>query len=360
MWPKRTRDPLPSGVFGERARRAHCRGRAGRRSHGQDAPPRRPDRRAGRARRLRRCAEPRAAPVATPTPTPGAALDLQPPKTGAFEAAVARRLEQERQLREAIARARRSPTVEGALRVARLTGRITPAAEARALREWASANATLGRALRRPPHGAGVRDRHGAHAGGGPRADLRPARADVPGAQHERPLLVARGHPGGGLAHDPRPRPRDLPVLPRPRPAAPAAGELGARQRDRRRLPGGHAQPHDQGPLPLGRAHAQPRPARRARRPPQRLPRVGVLLRLRLGLAAVGERDGAGDRGAGARARLPRAGAGALAPQRPARARRLRAGAAERRVGVRPGRPALPPVLVRARPTACSTAGCRP
>ena len=62
-----------------------------------------------------------------------------------------------------------------------------------------------------------------------------------------------------------------------------------------------------QGPLPPRRADQQPRPADRARRAPLRLPGVGVLLRLRHRRAAVGERDGAGDRGAGALARLPRA-----------------------------------------------------
>ena len=51
--------------------------------------------------------------------------------------------------------------------------------------------------------------------------------------------------PASGLAHEPGHRPRDLPVLPRARPAAPAAGELGPRERDRRRLPGGDAQPHE-------------------------------------------------------------------------------------------------------------------
>ena len=44
----------------------------------------------------------------------------------------------------------------------------------------------------------------------------------------------------------------------------------------------------------------------------------------------------------------------------PARARRLRAAAADRRLGPRAGRAPLPPVLVRAVAPASSTAGCRP
>ncbi len=79
-------------------------------------------------------------------------------------------------------------------------------------------------------------------------------------------------------------------------------------------------------------------------------PRVGVLLRLRLGLAAVGERDDAGDRDPGALARLPRARQGALAPQRPERARRLRAAAADRRLGQR-ARAGATTSCTRSRPT---------
>ena len=103
-----------------------------------------------------------------------------------------------------------------------------------------------------------------------------------------------------------------------------------------------------QGHLPPGRAGQEPRPPDRARRAPQRLPRVGVLLRLRHRLAAVGERDDAGDRDPGALARLPGARQGALAAQRAARARRVRAGAADRRLGARARRPPLRPVLLRA------------
>ncbi len=46
-------------------------------------------------------------------------------------------------LRQQIAAARTSPTVEAALRVARLTGRISEVDEARDRRDWAAANATL-------------------------------------------------------------------------------------------------------------------------------------------------------------------------------------------------------------------------
>ena len=103
-------------------------------------------------------------------------------------------------------------------------------------------------------------------------------------------------------------------------------------------------------------------PARRAGRAPQRLPRVGVLLRLRDRHAAVGERDDAGDRDPGARrAATARSGKKRWRRARAERARRLRAG--RRRTASRcaaPGGAPLPPVLVRARRTACSTAACRP
>jgi hypothetical protein len=71
------------------------------------------------------------------------ALDMLPPKVGMFDEMVRRAREEKRRRRAQIAAARRSPTVEAALRVARLTGRITPAAETRFRREWAGANRTL-------------------------------------------------------------------------------------------------------------------------------------------------------------------------------------------------------------------------
>ncbi|HEX6021382.1 MAG TPA: D-glucuronyl C5-epimerase family protein [Solirubrobacter sp.] len=79
-----------------------------------------------------------------PRPTPRAgALDMPGPKVGMFEEIVRRQREADRRRRAQIAAARRSPTVEAALRVARLTERITPKAEARFKREWTAANRTL-------------------------------------------------------------------------------------------------------------------------------------------------------------------------------------------------------------------------
>ena len=65
-------------------------------------------------------------PKPVPTPTRFDTIDRLPAKTGGFEALVARREAYEQARRDEIARMRRSKTVEGALRVARLTGRITP------------------------------------------------------------------------------------------------------------------------------------------------------------------------------------------------------------------------------------------
>ena len=65
-------------------------------------------------------------PEPVPTPTRFDTIDRLPAKTGGFEALVARREAYEQARRDEIARMRRSKTVEGALRVARLTGRITP------------------------------------------------------------------------------------------------------------------------------------------------------------------------------------------------------------------------------------------
>lgn len=80
-----------------------------------------------------------------PTPTTFEALDRLPAKTGGFEQQMARREAYEQARRDEIARMRRSKTVEGALRVARLTNRITPGAERSMRREWTDANKTLKR-----------------------------------------------------------------------------------------------------------------------------------------------------------------------------------------------------------------------
>lgn len=82
---------------------------------------------------------------APPVPTPERfdALDRLPAKTGGFEALVERREAAEAARLAEITRLRRSPTVEAALRVARMTGRITPGAEGSMRAEWQAANATL-------------------------------------------------------------------------------------------------------------------------------------------------------------------------------------------------------------------------
>ncbi len=90
-----------------------------------------------------------ARPAATPAPTPLAVIPAAPddhgPKSQAYENAVTAQAEAAARLRAAIAAARRSPSVFASLRVARLTGRITPAAEARLRHDWTAANAMLGR-----------------------------------------------------------------------------------------------------------------------------------------------------------------------------------------------------------------------
>jgi hypothetical protein len=90
-----------------------------------------------------------ARPAATlaPTTPPAAPLqsDLHAPKAETFEGYRQQELDAARRLRDAIAQARRSPSVEAALRVARLTNRISPAAEDSLRRDWANANATLGK-----------------------------------------------------------------------------------------------------------------------------------------------------------------------------------------------------------------------
>ena len=82
-------------------------------------------------------------PEPVPTPARFDTIDRLPAKTGGFEALVARREAYEQARRDEIARMRRSKTVEGALRVARLTGRITPGAENSMRQEWTDANVTL-------------------------------------------------------------------------------------------------------------------------------------------------------------------------------------------------------------------------
>jgi D-glucuronyl C5-epimerase C-terminus len=90
-----------------------------------------------------------ARPAATPAPTtpPPAPLsvDGHAPKSDTFAGYEKAERDAAQRLREAIAQARRSPSVEAALRVARLTRRISPAAEDSLRRDWANANATLGR-----------------------------------------------------------------------------------------------------------------------------------------------------------------------------------------------------------------------
>ncbi|MDA0183069.1 D-glucuronyl C5-epimerase family protein [Solirubrobacter phytolaccae] len=93
--------------------------------------------------------EQRSEPV--PTPARFDELDRLPPKTGGFDALVKRREAYEAARRAEIARMRRSKSVEGALRVARLTGRITVGAEGSMRAEWTNANAVLGR-LSGVPH----------------------------------------------------------------------------------------------------------------------------------------------------------------------------------------------------------------
>ncbi len=83
-------------------------------------------------------------PRATPTPMPATGpLDRLPPKTGNWDALYARQQAEDRARRRALAQARRSPTVEASLRVARLAGRITPNVEGRMRRDWAHANQVL-------------------------------------------------------------------------------------------------------------------------------------------------------------------------------------------------------------------------
>jgi hypothetical protein len=94
------------------------------------------------------CGGAAAAPVpkskVAPAP-PETPLDRLPGKDGLADAARLRQEIREAQLRAEVARARRSPTVEGALRVARLTERISPELETSLRRDWADASRTLGK-----------------------------------------------------------------------------------------------------------------------------------------------------------------------------------------------------------------------
>ena len=101
-------------------------------------------------------------------------------------------------------------------------------------------------------------------------------------------------------------------------------------------------------PVPAQAAGPAARRARAAGRPARRLPRVGVLLPLRAGLAAVDQRDGPGHGRAGALPRRARARQAALPPRGPPRARRVHHGAAARRGRAVRGRLALRHVLLRA------------
>jgi hypothetical protein len=91
-----------------------------------------------------------ARPPATPTPAPAPLTPVligdQAPKAPTFASVAAAEVAAAARLRrEQIAAARRVPTVPGALRVARLTGRISAAAEARSDRDWAAAQAAVTR-----------------------------------------------------------------------------------------------------------------------------------------------------------------------------------------------------------------------
>jgi hypothetical protein len=68
-----------------------------------------------------------------------------PSKAGYWQQVLEQRQAAERARLRALAAARRSPTVEASLRVARLSGRITPNVETRMRRDWARANTVLGR-----------------------------------------------------------------------------------------------------------------------------------------------------------------------------------------------------------------------
>jgi hypothetical protein len=86
-------------------------------------------------------------PPPRPTPPPEAQLPERQGelKAATWRAAAAAEAERLRLLRIAIRKARRSPTVAGALRLALLTGHVSPATHARLAREYADAKAAAGR-----------------------------------------------------------------------------------------------------------------------------------------------------------------------------------------------------------------------
>jgi len=84
------------------------------------------------------------APLPSPSPPPpGSPLDALPPKDDAIPAF--RQEQYEQWLHAEIARMRRLPTVEASIRVAQLTGHISPALETSLRRDWTNANATVAR-----------------------------------------------------------------------------------------------------------------------------------------------------------------------------------------------------------------------
>ena len=293
---------------------------------------------------------------------PGWPLDSLPPKDDSIPAF--RQQQYERWLRAEIARLRRSPTVEASLRVARLERADLAGNSRRSLRkDWARANTTVAelsgvRARTELGYVIGtVRTLAAAHLLTADR--LRPG---VPRPAREHALLGDRADPGVRLPHQPGHRPGDLPVLPGARDAAPAAGVVGPRQRDRRRLPGRAAQPHQA-------RHVPPRAMRaRAWTGCRSLGarRSGYLaweyyFAYGTGDAAVGERDDAGDRDPGALARLPRDSArhagGAPRSRRWARSSARRRRASRCRVA---RRTPLRSCTRSRRRTSSSTAACRP
>ena len=258
----------------------------------------------------------------------------------------------ERARREAEAAARRRaelaklagvPTVGAALRRALLSGRDR-AAGARPLPRRAGRRPHGGatahgssrrRAGGRPRLGRAARGRAPAHAEPPPGGLLEPAPQHAhldAGAVPGRRRTAQLGSQSGGV-----------PVRPGARHAAASAGDLGQGQLAAAPLPA-----HARRRLPRAPAAAAARRARATARLARRLRRVGVLLRLRAGLAAVDQRDGAGDRDPGALARGGRARRAALRAAGAARARRVRDAAAERRRSLERRRAALRHVLVRA------------
>ena len=217
-------------------------------------------------------------PLPSPPP-PGSPLDALPPKDDSIPAF--RQQQYERWLRAEIARLRRSPTVEASLRVARLSERISPELETSLRKDWANANATVAKL-------SGVRRNELAYVIGTVRTL---AAAHMLTVDRLRPVfLVLRTNtrfwaneplPASGFRTSPYTDPAVFQYYPGHGMQLQPLRQLGPRERDRRRLPGRDAQPHQARHVPPGRAGQEPRPAVRARRAPQRLPRLGVLLRLR-------------------------------------------------------------------------------